>query len=168
VDGWFTKEIVAGIAGVLLLLFLVLFIWNIILSVKFGRLKKQFRRLTQGTSRENLEQILEKLFDRMDEVSHSQQESDRLVEQMHAALRYHKGRMGFVRYAAFQNEGSDLSFSLALVDESNSGVVLTSIYGRDESRMYAKPIDHGVSMYQMSEEERQALALAAKNGLSHS
>lgn len=160
---WFTKEIVAGIFGLLLLLFLLLFIWNIVLSVKFGRLKKRFNRMAQGTSEDNLEQMLEKVFNRMEALEASCREVEHLTEAMHKKVREQKGQLGVLRFAAFENEGSDLSFSVALVDDNQSGVVITSIYGRHESRVYAKPIENGMSSYVLSEEEQQALALAVKN-----
>jgi hypothetical protein len=163
VEVWFTKEVVAGIFGLLLILFLILLLWNMILSFKLRGLKKRFRRMAQGTSKDNLEQLLEKLFDRMENVEKSQQEVERLTEEMHKKVREQKGRLGILRFSAFENEGSDLSFSLALVDDNHTGLVLTSIYGRHESRVYAKPIERGTSLYTLSEEEKQALELAIKN-----
>ena len=62
-----------------------------------------------------------------------------------------------MRYNAFDNIGSDLSYSLALVDENKDGVVLTSIYGREENRCYAKPINAGKSTYTLSKEEEKVL-----------
>lgn len=53
--------------------------------------------------------------------------------------------------------GSDLSFSIAMLNGNNDGIVLTGIYGRDESVVYAKPIDKGISRYDLSEEEEQVL-----------
>ena len=62
-----------------------------------------------------------------------------------------------VRYNAFSDTGSDLSFTLALLDEQNNGVVLNGIYSREMSNIYAKPITNGNSTYTLSEEERQAI-----------
>jgi hypothetical protein len=163
VEAWFTKETLAGIFGLLLILFVILFIWNIVLSVKFVRLKKKFRRMAQGTSKDNLEQMLEKIFDRMDALNESQQKVERLTESMRKRVREQKGRLGILRFSAFENEGSDLSFSLALVDENNNGMVMTSIYGRHESRVYAKPVENGTSRYALSDEEKQALEIAMKD-----
>lgn len=160
---WLTKEIAAGVAGAVLLLVLVLLLWNIILTVKFNGLKKRFRRLAQGSSKENLEQILEKLFGRMETLDESQREVSTLAEEMRRRVREQKGNLGIIRFSAFEHEGSDLSFSLSLVDEAGDGMVLTSIYGRHESRVYAKPIEGGHSSYALSEEEQQALAIALKN-----
>jgi hypothetical protein len=53
--------------------------------------------------------------------------------------------------------GSDLSFSIALLDGNQNGVIITSIYGRNESTTYAKPIDKGISRYDLSEEEKKVL-----------
>lgn len=64
---------------------------------------------------------------------------------------------GLIRFNAFDNMGSDLSFSLALLDRRGDGVVLTGLYGRDETRLYAKPLRKGVSDYSLTEEEEAAI-----------
>jgi hypothetical protein len=71
-------------------------------------------------------------------------------------------RVGLIRYDAFEDVGGRLSFSCALLDEHGTGVVMTSINGRQDTRVYAKPIVDGRSTYNLSVEEeeviRQALA----------
>jgi hypothetical protein len=71
--------------------------------------------------------------------------------------------VSLLRYDAFEDVGGRLSFSCAMLDEHGSGVVLTSINGRQETRVYAKPISEGRSGYNLSSEEEQAIrqALAA-------
>ena len=69
-------------------------------------------------------------------------------------------RTGLVRFNPFDDTGADLSFSLALLTDEYDGVVLTSLWGRDEVRVYAKPIRGGTSTYALSREERQAIDLA--------
>ncbi|MBR3697073.1 MAG: DUF4446 family protein [Clostridia bacterium] len=69
-------------------------------------------------------------------------------------------KVGLVRFNAFQNVGSDLSFALALLDRDNNGVVLNGIYGSDSSNIYAKPIKNGNSTYKLSEEEKEAIEIA--------
>ena len=66
-------------------------------------------------------------------------------------------KIGIVRYSAFRDTGSDLSFALALLDEKNNGVVLNGIYSREMSNIYAKPVENGESTYTLSEEEKQAI-----------
>lgn len=71
--------------------------------------------------------------------------------------------VGLLRYDAFEDVGGRLSFSCAMLDDRGSGVVLTSINGRQETRVYAKPITEGQSSYNLSSEEEEAIrqALAA-------
>ena len=73
-------------------------------------------------------------------------------------------KVGIVRYSAFQDTGSDLSFSLALLDEKNNGVVMNGIYSREMSNIYAKPVEAGNSSYTLSEEEQQAIKKAMEVG----
>ena len=75
------------------------------------------------------------------------------------ALRYSAG-VGVVRFNAFQNTGGDLSFAVALLTGKQDGVVFSSIYGREESRFYVKPISAGSSAYQLSAEEWEAIQQA--------
>ena len=66
-------------------------------------------------------------------------------------------KVGIVRFNPFKEVGGDQSFSIALLDGDNSGVVITSLYAREEKRGYAKPIKEGNSEYPLSEEEKEAI-----------
>ena len=77
-----------------------------------------------------------------------------------AQLRSTIAGVALVRYNAFRETGSDLSFSLALLDRDLNGIVLTSLFGRDESRCYGKTIERGEPVHSLSEEEARALAEA--------
>jgi hypothetical protein len=80
----------------------------------------------------------------------------------------HLQNCGLVRFQAFENTGGDLSFALALLDGSGSGVVLSSLFGRDESRVYCKPVEEGKSTYVLSKEEQKAIEIAIGNmGKAH-
>lgn len=66
-------------------------------------------------------------------------------------------RVGMVRYDAFEDVGGRLSFSCALLDDRGDGVVITSINGRQDTRVYAKPINGDKSSHNLSEEEVAAI-----------
>jgi hypothetical protein len=68
--------------------------------------------------------------------------------------------VGLLRYDAFEDVGGRLSFSCALLDGTGSGVVLTSINGRQETRVYAKPVTGGTSAHNLSLEEEEAIRRA--------
>lgn len=71
---------------------------------------------------------------------------------------------GIVHFRAYGNEGPALSFSIALVTAPGDGFVITSLYGRDAVRVFAKPLVHGTSEHDLSPEEREALRLALDGG----
>lgn len=71
-------------------------------------------------------------------------------------------KVGIVRFNPFEEIGGDQSFSIALLDAQDNGVVLTSLYNREGSKVYAKPIIQGVSKYQLSKEEKEAIDRAKK------
>ncbi len=68
--------------------------------------------------------------------------------------------VGLVRYDAFEDVGGRLSFSCALLDDHGDGVVVTSINGRQDTRVYAKPVTGGRSSHHLSAEEEEAIRRA--------
>ena len=72
-------------------------------------------------------------------------------------------KIGLVRYNAFKDVGSNLSFAIALLDNNDNGVVLNGLYGSESSNIYAKPIKNGESTYQLSNEEKYAIEIAEQN-----
>ena len=77
----------------------------------------------------------------------------RLGERLSGAVQ----RVALIRYDAFEDVGGRLSFSCAMLDERGDGVVMTSINGRQDTRVYAKPVHHGTSDHNLSEEEVEAI-----------
>ena len=73
-------------------------------------------------------------------------------------------KIGIVRYSAFRDTGSDLSFAVALLDDMNNGVVFNGIYSREMSNIYSKPVENGKSKYTLSDEEQEAIDKAINDG----
>ena len=69
-------------------------------------------------------------------------------------------RIGLVRFDAFDDMGGKLSFAVALLDAEGTGVVFSSINGRSETRIYAKPIERATSRIPLSEEEAESIRRA--------
>jgi len=69
-------------------------------------------------------------------------------------------KIGIVRYSAFKDTGSDLSFAVALLDDKNNGVIFNGIYSREMSNIYAKPVQNGKSSYTLIKEEQEAIEKA--------
>ncbi len=66
-------------------------------------------------------------------------------------------KVGVVRFNPFSEVGGDQSFSIALLDSNNDGLVITSLYSREGNRVYGKPIKNGLSGYTLSKEEKEAI-----------
>ena len=72
-------------------------------------------------------------------------------------------RLAVVRYDAYENTGGHQSASVALLDASRSGVVLSAIQGRDYARIYVKELDEGRAAISLSPEEQEAVERAMKS-----
>jgi len=72
-------------------------------------------------------------------------------------------KKGVIRYNPFSEVGSNQSFSVALLDGNNDGVVITSLFTREGNRVYAKPIKNAVSEYSLSDEEKEAIEKAIES-----
>ena len=96
--------------------------------------------------------------------SSSLPQDPRALRQEVAALKAENAQalrhVAVIRYDAFTDTGGQLSWSMALLDDSGSGVVVTSIQGRNESRTYAKNVAGWASETQLSPEEEDAIANA--------
>ncbi|MCX7779393.1 MAG: DUF4446 family protein [Negativicutes bacterium] len=141
----------------MILLALIVFI-NI--NLKLNRLNKRYRTMMQGMDGRNLEDLL---LTHIEDVRHALKKVDALAKEQQRLAAISATciqRVGIVRFNAFDDTGSDLSFAVAMLDAQNNGVVVSSIFGRSESRTYAKPIVAGQSAYFLTEEERQALSKA--------
>jgi len=68
-----------------------------------------------------------------------------------------------IRYDAYENTGGHQSASVAVLDESRSGVVLSAIQGRDYARIYIKELDDGRAAVSLSPEEQEAVDRAMKS-----
>ena len=86
-------------------------------------------------------------------LDHLAGRADRIGEDMQRCLR----RVGIVRYDAFKELGGHLSFSLALLDARQDGVVVSVLNDRNGARAYAKPVAGGRSTITLSEEEQRAI-----------
>ncbi|HEX3551068.1 MAG TPA: DUF4446 family protein [Candidatus Elarobacter sp.] len=82
------------------------------------------------------------------------------IETLERIARVEVPRIGFVRYNAFSDVGSDLSYALALLNRDGDGVVLSSIYSREDTRTYGKAVSGFKPAQDPSEEELAAIARA--------
>lgn len=150
---------------------LVSFILNIVMIVfvlfsifYMVRLNKKYisfmKKMGNGN---NLDEMLKKYLDDVKEIKKDNSEIKAYYTKLDSDIASCIQKVGLVRYNAFRDVGSDLSFAIALLDREDNGVVLNGLYGSESSNIYAKPIKNGTSSYQLSEEEKYALDIAEQN-----
>ena len=140
---------------------ILLVIGLVIVIIKFNKISKKYtefmKKLGNG---KDIEEDLENYMYRVERVEKQNAEIINYIKNIDNDLNKCIQKIGIVRYNAFQDTGSDLSFALALLDEKNNGVVLNGIYSREMSNIYAKPVENGKSKYTISEEEDWAIQKA--------
>lgn len=142
---------------VLIITTIILLIGLVVIVQSLNRLEKRYKKLTRGINNKNLEEIVTQYLDNIDSVKADTEAVKNQQLELEKRLNTCIQKVAIVRYKAFEDVGSDLSFSIALLNHNNDGVIVTGIYGRNDSTVYAKPIDKGISRYDLSEEEEQVL-----------
>lgn len=137
---------------------IVLFISIIISNARINKIKKNTKEFMRklGTGRdvmEDLNNYMERIIDLEKAISETNTYCKELENEMKDCVQ----KIGIVRYSAYKDSGSDLSFAVAMLDEKNNGVVFNGIYSREMSNTYAKPIIEGKSKYTLTDEETKAL-----------
>ena len=153
--------IIMGLAIITLLLFII----TIVLLSSVKKLEKKYRKMMRGVNNKNLEQALNDNLDNIEKALVKSQEAIDECKNISEELKGCVNKVAIMRYKDFEDVGSDLSFSIAILDSYNDGVIITGIYSRHDSTTYAKPIDKGISRYDLSEEELHVLneAINSKN-----
>lgn len=135
----------------------------IVINIKLSRLNRKYLQMMNGVEGKNLE---ESLFDHMTAMREGVNKIESLsayCKNLNEKNKKAVQKVGVVRFNAFSNTGSDLSFAVALLDDHDNGVVFCSLFGRSESRVYAKPISKGESSYLLTAEEKEALQKAKES-----
>lgn len=154
------SDICIVLIPIIILIILILYISN---SIKLSKIKNNYKTfLNKLGNSKNIEEDLKKYIDKVEYINNENNELKQKYSELNTNLQNCVQKVGIVRYSAFKDVGSDLSFALALLDEKNNGVVLNGIYSADMSNIYAKPIENGKSTYTLSEQEKEAIEKAMK------
>ncbi len=152
-----TETFLMIVAGMNILL-LILYFCNILKLKKINKNYKTFmKKIGNGN---NIDEMLKNYINKVDEVSDKNEEIVNYCKTIDNRISLCIKKVGMVRYSAFKDTGSDLSFALALLNDKNDGVILNGIYSREMSNIYAKQVIDGKCSNKLSEEERQALEIA--------
>ena len=133
-----------------------------VLSTAFLWLFSFIKKLTKGSKESSLVKVLEKILETQDQNSQNLDLIRREVDRLDKDGKFHIQKVGVVRFNPFKEIGGDHSFSLALLDGKDTGVVITCLHTRERTRVYMKAIQKGKSGHELSDEEKKALKEAQR------
>ena len=158
----FNATLIDNLAYIFIFLGIIIFLligFVISLEKRLSDMKKRYRKITMSDDENsNAQQILVKHGEKINSAIETEEKLNSELAQMKNILTHAISRVAVVRFNAFHDDTAELSYCIALLDAENSGVIISSLTGRDFSRSYVKPIVKGNSeTYKLTKEEEQAL-----------
>lgn len=149
---------------IILIINIALIALYILNSIKLRKLRTNYSEfMTKLGKGNNIDEMLQKYVENVEEIKKENAEIERYCQKLDNDSKENLKKIGLVRYNAYKDTGSNLSFALALLNEKDTGIVLNGLYGRDTSNIYAKPVVNGKSEYALSKEEEEAINQIVNN-----
>ena len=138
-------------------------VWFLFLTATAIWLYVHYKHLVQGVEKRNLLAVLEKMQRQGALTADQLVQVESRLKNVEEEIIHHVQKVGIIRFNPFAETGGNQSFSLALLDTDNSGIVISSLHSRESTRIYAKPVQDGEKTdFDLSDEERQAIKKAKK------
>jgi hypothetical protein len=149
--------------NLVLSLLIILGVWLLILSFFLYRFITLFNKLTKGVEVTDLKKVLENILAKGKVNTDDIKILEKRINLIEEDGKFHIQKIGLIRFNPFKELGGDHSFSMAILDSHSSGIIITSLHTRDRTRVYMKDIKKGKSSFELSTEEKSALANAEKS-----
>jgi uncharacterized membrane protein YccC len=153
-------EALSAAVLVLAVVVVLLAVWVAWLQRSDALLRRRLRRLIGEGEGVGLDELLDRQFRRLDTVAERVDALNRLHHELEALSQQSIQKVGVVRFNPFADTGGDQSFAVALLDADGNGVVLSSLHGRADTRIFAKQVQRGRSKHALSDEEQDAIRKA--------
>ncbi len=129
-------------------------------GAKYKRLYRQYDYFMRGKDAENLEDYFVDLQRHVERLEDEEQNNKDMFRILNQNIRGSFQKVGMIHYNAFGGMGGNQSFAMALLDYTNSGFVLNSVYSREGCFLYLKDVEVGTTEVELGAEERLALEQA--------
>ncbi len=135
----------------------ILILTILVLAIFIFRANTRINRLLQGKDAQSLEDTFTYLIEEVKRMNDNQIITEKTLHNLNGRLR--KSLTGFktVRFNPFPESGGNQSFAIALINEEGDGMIISSLYTREKTSIFAKPIKKGVAEYELTAEEKKAL-----------
>ena len=145
---------------IMFVLIVILLILLIFLLVRYNQLNVSYQMFMRGRKAESLEEEIGTLFDDIGQLKATTEKSKKDLRKIIENLRETYQRVGIVKYDAFKEMGGKLSFSVALLNDNETGFIINSIHSSEGCYVYTKEIVNGECAISLGDEEKKALTLA--------
>lgn len=142
------------------------FIWIILLTAIVYQMVSHYNHLSKGVSKAGLKEILELLLTTQNNIKLKSQKIEEKLDEITEDNKSHYQRLGIVRFNPFADTGGNQSFTIAILDDKDNGIIMTSLYARSGNRWYIKEIKEGKGYeLELSKEEQMAIKNAKNKTL---
>lgn len=124
------------------------------------RLDKRVGNLLKGKDAKSLEDTLIQIINEINRMNGAQEKTEKIIKNINERLSNSITGIGIVRFNPFANSGGNQSFAIALLNEHGDGMIISTLYSRDKTSVYAKPIAKYKSEFDLTKEEAEALEKA--------
>ena len=145
---------------VLLFLIIVLAVLLIFLLIRYNQLNVSYQMFMKGRKAESLEEEIGALFTDIANLKSLTEKNKKDIKKIIENLRDCYQRVGIIKYDAFKEMGGKLSFSIALLNDNETGFIVNSIHSSEGCYVYTKEIVNGECAISLGDEEKKALTLA--------
>jgi hypothetical protein len=154
------EQILSTLVVALAVAVALLAVWVAWLQRSDGLLRRRLRRLIGDGEGARLDELLDRQFKRLDTVDERVEALNKLHHELEGLSQRSIQKVGVIRFNPFNDTGGDQSFAIALLDADGNGVVLSSLHGRADTRVFAKQVQAGRSKHALSDEEQAAIRKA--------
>jgi Protein of unknown function (DUF4446) len=162
----FLSDNLALVLGALAFVVLVVLVLLVVQSVRLRKATRAYRTLVSGGDGGSLQEVLNGHIGQVHDVAARLGDLNRLYTYLEQRSRGSLQHIGLVRFNPFEDTGSDQSFAIALLDDQRDGLVISSLHGRANTRVFAKPVRNGTSTHALSDEEADAIRIAVEGTAS--
>ncbi len=135
----------------------------VIALIAIGRYRDLFRRydmFMRGRDAESMEEFILKQQDDIEELKEAKLADREAMRVMNRNIRSSIQKFGLVHYDAFEGMGGKMSFALALLDYTNTGMIINCMHSREGCFIYVKEVEAGSTYTPLGAEEKEALERA--------
>jgi hypothetical protein len=138
-------------------------LWLVFLTLLLKKSLSHYQTLSKIRKGVSVDQLLEQVAKLLTQAQKSQTQSDQKILALEQKLKKTISKVGLVKFNPFNDQGGEQSFVLALLDDADSGLLITSLHAREGTRIYVKKLKEGKAQnLQLSKEEKMSILQAVE------